>query len=81
MYPFMSVHIEPCLQLSTDECIMSNIKAKDLSDFCDSHYFAVPENASEQLYYFGGLMSWLLSLSGQKFTPAEQVFVQDLLHH
>jgi hypothetical protein len=33
------------------------------------------ENASEQLYYFGNLISWLLSIVGQRFVAPDQVFV------
>lgn len=36
------------------------------------HYFAIQENASEQLHYFGNLMSWLLSLAGQRFIAPDQ---------
>lgn len=36
------------------------------------HYFATAGNTSEQLYYFGKLMSWLLSLANQKFAAPDQ---------
>ena len=50
------------------------------NDFCSKrgyksfskHYFAVADNANEQLFVFGGLMSWLLSIVGHRFTAPEQ---------
>jgi hypothetical protein len=37
------------------------------------HYFALQGSTSDQLYYFGKLVAWLISLCGQKFAAPDQV--------
>eukprot|EP00052_Salpingoeca_macrocollata_P005739 m.49277 g.49277 ORF g.49277 m.49277 type:complete len:427 (-) comp15027_c0_seq2:25-1305(-) len=36
------------------------------------HYFAIPDNPSDQLYYFANLFSWLLGLTAQTFPAPQQ---------
>lgn len=48
--------------------------------FVKRFYFAVASNAQEQLFYFGSLISWLLSLVGHKFNAPDQVFLGEAVH-
>ena len=36
------------------------------------HFFAIAGNANEQLFIFGGLVSWLLSIVGHRFAAPDQ---------
>eukprot|EP00047_Mylnosiga_fluctuans_P004796 m.236650 g.236650 ORF g.236650 m.236650 type:complete len:418 (+) comp13005_c0_seq1:41-1294(+) len=72
---------DPFAVFTIMESLHDKLKLLDYdSDFCAKrgfksiprHYFAIAENASEQLYYFGNLLSWLLSITGQRFTPPDQ---------